>query len=111
MRHIAALVLLRRRIRQLWRRIFQPHAVRIPGKWPWVQPSVLPFGSILIPGDPAVIADGKGGITINGQSLLKLSPEERRRLRNLMIGPDRSGRNARINWGADHRTKGFPNGY
>lgn len=53
--------------RKALRRIFPPRAVRIPGKFPWVQPKPLPFGTILIDVSPGsafrCIADGKGGIT------------------------------------------------
>lgn len=83
----------RRRIRQWWRIIFPPRALRIPGKWPWVRPSPTPYGTILID-DPVwpIYADGKGGI-ITGDptkdSFFRYPPQRR----------------------GKSRIKGFPVGY
>lgn len=51
------------RLRALWRSIFQPRALRLPGKFPWKKPDHLPFGTVLID-DPTfpIIADGLGGV-------------------------------------------------
>lgn len=55
---------LRRSIRQLWRRLFPPRVLRIPGKFPWKLPAPLPFGTPLVEGTD-IVADGKGGVTVS----------------------------------------------
>lgn len=55
---------LRRRVRQWWRIIFPPRALRIPGKWPWAQPAPLARGTVLIDGIYPVVADGDGGVMV-----------------------------------------------
>ena len=50
-----------RRLRNIWRRAFPPRAIRIPGKFPWVQPGPLPMGTLLTETkDYKVVADGRG---------------------------------------------------
>lgn len=55
-------------IRRVWRRAFPPKPIRLPGKFPWVKPKPLAFGTVLIEGNPPVIADGKGGVTVEGSA-------------------------------------------
>lgn len=57
-----SMIPLRRRIRQWWRIIFPPRALRIPGKWPWAQPPHLERGTMLIEGEHPIVADGNGGV-------------------------------------------------
>ena len=50
-----------RRVRNIWRLAFPPRAIRIPGKFPWVQPGPLSMGTLLTETqDYKIVADGKG---------------------------------------------------
>lgn len=48
-----------RTIRRIWFRLFPPQPIRLPGKWPWVQPKPLARGTPLFNG---VVSDGEGGV-------------------------------------------------
>jgi hypothetical protein len=51
-------------IRKLFRRLFRPRPIRLPGTYPWKAPKPLPAGTVLIDCDPPIVADGKGGVTV-----------------------------------------------
>jgi len=64
-----------RRLRNIWRLAFPPTAIRIPGKWPWVQPKVLPMGVVLYDQpDYYLVSDGRGG----SLTVYKRLPQPRR---------------------------------